>query len=157
MKKGQKISDGTHDIHFQINNEEYFKLLKMTKNNGLTRTQVLRNLISNKEITLISSEDVRNCYTALTRIGNNINQISAKYNAMGFLDIKGLQKQLSDVSDVTHTLFMLITTGQLGKGSETVDWKQQVSKILNDSENLIDFLANFYQKSCDFYKNRPDS
>ena len=152
MKKGQRISDGEHRIEFKCNNDEYYKLHQLTQNNGVTRTQILRNLINNKKEPLMSFEEVRKYYEALNKIGNNINQISAKYNTMGFLDIKGLQKQLDEVGEVNHSLFMLLMTGELGNGKETADWKKQVSKILKESKNPADFLAIFWQKSSNFYK-----
>ena len=151
MIKMQNSTVGTHQIHFFCNTQEFLKLTQMSKNTGFTKTKILRNLINNAETPLIAQADIRECYTQFHKIGVNINQIAARYNSSGFLDLKGLTPQLEELGEVTANLFDLITTAKLS-GEETENWKEEIGNILDKSKDPSDFLSKFWQNAHRFCK-----
>lgn len=151
MGKTQNTNNSEHQIHFRCSTEEYLKLVRMTKSTGFTQKTILRNLINKAEIPMIATADIRECYTQLHKIGVNINQIAAKYNSSGFLDLQGLTPQLAELNEVTSNLFNLITSAKLN-GEKREDWKEKIGEILEKSKDPSDFLSKFWKYSHRFYK-----
>ena len=151
MRKTSNSNTCQQQVHFRCSTDEYLKLVQMSKNTGLTQKTILRNLINNAETPLIAQADIRECYTQFHKIGVNINQIAARYNSSGFLDLKGLTPQLEELNEVTANLFDLITSAKLS-GEKTENWKEEIGNILDKSKDPSDFLSKFWQNAHRFCK-----
>ena len=85
-----------YKICLRLSEEEKNQLQQKAKLCGLSKTALLRRMISGQEIRARPSEEIRLLRTEIHHIGNNINQIARSVNA-------GIAKP----ADAKHGLYML--------------------------------------------------
>ena len=68
-------------MHCVLKKIEYEKLKKDAQTCGLSRSAYLRRLILKQKIKSRPPEELKQLYTEINRIGNNINQIARSVNA----------------------------------------------------------------------------
>lgn len=73
--------DTVLELCLRLNSIEAQKLCADAKKCGLSRTAYLRRLILHTPVKARPSEDIRDLYREINRIGNNINQIARSVNA----------------------------------------------------------------------------
>lgn len=67
-------------IELYLNEKEFEKLKQVEDKSGLTRQQLLRNLILNVKIKEQPTAEIATVRRALSAIGNNVNQIARVVN-----------------------------------------------------------------------------
>ena len=74
------------EIHLHLSDEEYIYLRQQSEKTGLSRQSYLLALLKKTPIKEQPSADFLAILKALEKIGDNINQIAAKANTLGFID-----------------------------------------------------------------------
>jgi len=75
-----------YEIHLRLSDKEYEHLRIQARKCGITRQAYLLSLLKNTQIKEQPSADFLAILKALEKIGDNINQIAAKANTLGYVD-----------------------------------------------------------------------
>ena len=94
----------TRNIHVgtRLNEAEHKKLTELCQRTGLGTTRLLRKLIVDQELPTGPSRDLRAVLRAIDRVGNNMNQLAHRANAVGLIDraewdrVKALHRELRE-------------------------------------------------------------
>ena len=94
----------TRNIHVgtRLNEAEHKKLMELCQRTGLGSTRLLRQLITETEIKAPPTPELRELIRAVDYIGNNLNQLAHRANAVGLIDqaewdrVKALHWQLRE-------------------------------------------------------------
>ena len=94
----------TRNIHVgtRLNEAEHKKLQELCQKTGLGSTRLLRQLITETEIKAPPTPELRELLRAVDRIGNNLNQLAHRANAIGLIDraewdrVKALHRELRE-------------------------------------------------------------
>ena len=88
MRKNQ------YNLHIRLDEDERAALEKGLQASGLPLSAYLRRLILGESIQAAPSEELRRLRTEIHQIGNNINQLAIKANALGFVDSQMLKNEV---------------------------------------------------------------
>ena len=86
----------------RLNEAENKKLMDLCRRTGLGTTRLLRKLITEAELQAKPTPELREALRAMDRIGNNLNQLAHRANAIGLIDqaewdrAKALQRELRE-------------------------------------------------------------
>ena len=94
----------TRNIHVgtRLNEAEHKKLMELCQRTGLGSTRLLRQLITEAELKAKPTPELRELLRAMDRIGNNLNQLAHRANAVGLIDqvewdrVKALHRELRE-------------------------------------------------------------
>ena len=94
----------TRNIHVgtRLNEAEHKKLMELCQRTGLGTTRLLRQLITETEIKAPPTPELRELIRAVDYIGNNLNQLAHRANAVGLIDraewdrVKALHRELRE-------------------------------------------------------------
>ena len=95
--RARNIHDGT-----RLNEAEHKKLMELCQRTGLGSTRLLRQLITEAELKAKPTPELRELLRAMDRIGNNLNQLAHRANAVGLIDqaewdrVKALHRELRE-------------------------------------------------------------
>lgn len=81
-------------ILFRLDRKESQELDKLVRKSGLTREVLLRSMISGYKLHEKPDEEFYKVMRELSAIGNRVNQLAAKANALGFVDAPLLQQEV---------------------------------------------------------------
>lgn len=84
----------TVDILLRLSEEEAAYLDRMVERTGRTRSAFLREVILNYQLCEKPDPEFYRAMRELSRFGNNLNQLTAKANTLGFVDVPALQKEI---------------------------------------------------------------
>ena len=70
----------------RLNEAEHKKLMELCRRTGLGSTRLLRKLITDTELKAKPTPELREVLRAVDRIGNNLNQLAHRANAVGLID-----------------------------------------------------------------------
>ena len=70
----------------RLNEAEHKKLMDLCRRTGLGTTRLLRQLITDTELKAKPTPELREVLRAVDRIGNNLNQLAHRANAVGLID-----------------------------------------------------------------------
>ena len=87
------MNEEPYKICLRLNADEAQKLITNAKACGLTRTAYLRRLLNGYDLKPRPSAELEALRTEIHQIGNNINQLAAKANALGFIDTPMLKNE----------------------------------------------------------------
>ena len=98
------MENRTRNIHVgtRLNEAEHKKLMDLCDSTGLGTTRLLRKLIVDQELPTGPSRDLRAVLRAIDRVGNNMNQLAHRANAVGLIDraewdrVKALHRELRE-------------------------------------------------------------
>ena len=82
--------------------EEHKKLMDLCQRTGLGTTRLLRKLVTDTELKAKPTPELREVLRAVDRIGNNLNQLAHRANAVGLIDraewdrVKALHRELRE-------------------------------------------------------------
>ena len=96
------MKENTYKICLRLTPQERAKLEADAKRCGLTKSALLRRMISGLEVKARPSQELRELRTEIHRIGNNINQIARSVNA-----------GIATAEDARQALFLLRQVYQL--------------------------------------------
>lgn len=83
---------------------EFQNLNIMVSGTGMSREQVLRNLINGLEVRQAPPVEFGEILSELRRIGNNVNQLTNLANKYGFVDDRELEKTTRCLEQLEQTL-----------------------------------------------------
>lgn len=89
-------------IELKLSDSEYAEIEKQAKRTGMTRTQLIRQLIMGNQIRARPPEEYLKLVRAINAIGNNINQIARVANAQKYVDreqIKHIVDYLDEIME----------------------------------------------------------
>ena len=92
----------TIHVGTRLNEAEHKKLMKLCQRTGLGTTRLLRKLITDTELKAKPTPELREVLRAVDRIGNNLNQLAHRANAVGLIDrvewdrVKTLHRELRE-------------------------------------------------------------
>lgn len=90
-------------IAFRVSEDEYAKIQALVAASGKTQQEYLLSSALNKE--LINLDGLKELMPELKRQGNNLNQISKRLNARGYIDYRHeLPDALAEVRNVWQSL-----------------------------------------------------
>lgn len=84
----------TVDILLRLDENEAAYLDRLVKQSGRSRSSFLRAVIMNYQLCEKPGLEFYRAMRELSRFGNNLNQLTAKANALGFIDTLELQKEM---------------------------------------------------------------
>lgn len=84
----------TVDILLRLDEEEAVYLDRMVERTGRTRSAFLRAVIRNYQLCEKPDPEFYRAMRELSRFGNNLNQLTAKANSLGFIDAPALRKEM---------------------------------------------------------------
>ena len=87
------VRKNQYNLHIRLDEDERAALEKGLQASGLPLSAYLRKLILGERIQAAPSEEFRRLRTEIHQIGNNINQLAAKANTLGFVDAPQLKKE----------------------------------------------------------------
>lgn len=93
-RKDKEMSKRTIEKHILMNKEEAQDLQKKAKKACLSEGGLIRLLIKGYEPKEKPDERFYDAMRELSSIGNNVNQLAIKANALGFIDAIALQKEV---------------------------------------------------------------
>ena len=96
-------------IRIWLNKKEQHILQNNSKMSGLCQSSYLRSLINGHVPRAQPGADFLTLYRELNVIGNNLNQIAAKANAIGFINAKDYNAVAKEVQDMTIKIYQAIT------------------------------------------------
>ena len=82
-----------YEICLRLSQEEKTLLENSARCCGLSKTAYLRRLILGAEVRALPSQEIKALRTEIHHIGNNINQLAIKANALGFIDTQMLKAE----------------------------------------------------------------
>jgi len=91
-------------VLFRLNRKESQKLDKLVKKSGLSREAYLRQLISGVIPRDAPPPDYHSMMRELYRIGNNLNQIAQKANAVGAVDVGRYDSAVREFRQTVQTI-----------------------------------------------------
>ena len=93
--KGGKsnLTDKDRFLSVRLTKEEREHLDQLSRQSGLSLSSTVRACISGTEIRQRQGDEIKDLYTAVNRIGNNINQIARSVNA-GIADAEDARQAL---------------------------------------------------------------
>lgn len=97
------------DFHLRLNDIEYTKLDEMSLKSKMTKSDVIRNLIIEKEIKEKPGIEFYEVMKELSKIGVNLNQIAKKANKNNLIDedyYKELAKEWQEFSRQVKSNFL---------------------------------------------------
>lgn len=97
-----------NEIHLHLSDEEDLYLRRQAKKAGLTRQAYLLALLKNIPIKEQPSADFHAILKSLDKIGDNINQIAAKANTLGFVDKVQYRKEIDKLERVIAELMRAV-------------------------------------------------
>lgn len=97
-----------NEIHLHLSDEENLYLRRQAKKAGLTRQAYLLALLKNTPIKEQPSADFHAILKSLDKIGDNINQIAAKANTLGFVDTVQYRKETENLERVIAKLMRAV-------------------------------------------------
>ena len=92
------------EIHLHLSDDEDKLLTMRSAKCGLSRQSYLLSLLKNTPIKEQPSADYLAILKALERIGDNMNQIAAKANTLGYIDKVLYQKEAENLEKVIAEL-----------------------------------------------------
>lgn len=96
------------DIHLFLNKEEFYLLNELSVKTNLSKSQVLRFLLSTSNLIEAPPIEYKVLIRELRAIGNNINQLIVIARSNGILNISELKKHLDEldlIEDKMHEAF----------------------------------------------------
>lgn len=96
------------DIHLFLNEEEFYLLNELSVKTNLSKSQVLRFLLSTSNLIEAPPIEYKVLIRELRAIGNNINQLIVIARSNGILNVLGLKKHLDEldlIEDKMHEAF----------------------------------------------------
>ena len=99
-------------IHIYLNDNELDDLTRKYNAAGLSRETFCRKVISGAEIKQGPSLEIAMLLKELNRIGTNINQIAVKANAIGFVDLNKLERELSELDNIERKIIESFAKGE---------------------------------------------
>ena len=96
------------DIHLFLNEEEFYLLNELSVKTNLSKSQVLRFLLSTSNLIEAPPIEYKVLIRELRAIGNNINQLIVISRSNGILNVSGLKKHLDEldlIEDKMHEAF----------------------------------------------------
>lgn len=101
-QQGSETRIRTHIVQVRMDDGELARLDMLADTSGATRAETLRRLTYR---TTIQAWDTDRLVTALSRIGNNLNQLARVANSTGELrDAEGLRRSLAQLADVVRDI-----------------------------------------------------
>ena len=89
----QSDSGGKHHLHIELTQRQYQLLCRQAQECGLTKRAFLVRLIEGTPVKARPAQEIRALRTEIHHIGNNINQLAAKANTLGFIDTPMLKTE----------------------------------------------------------------
>ena len=130
-------------IWIRMTEEEYNDLEEKRKRSGYPREVFLRHLIADGTVREAPSVDYPKLLLSLSRIGNNLNQITATANTIHYIDPKALEEATGDLKHILkeiHRSFLI--PDQQRVTEETASGLQhiflEVQKVLVGQEAAAD-------------------
>ena len=91
---------------FRFSPEEYNTLCNNAERCGLTHSAYLRHLINGYKPKEKPDKEFYDVLRQLSSISNNLNQLTAKANSLGFIDIPILKKMSDEISNLTEEILL---------------------------------------------------
>ena len=93
-RKGERrLTEKNRFLSVRMTEAEREHLEQLSRESGLSLSDTVRACISGTEIRQRQGDEIKNLYTAVNRIGNNINQITRSVNA-GIADAEDARQAL---------------------------------------------------------------
>ena len=82
-----------HHLHIVLTTQQYQLLCCQAKECRLTKRAYLARLIEGRPVKARPTKEIKELRTEIHHIGNNINQLAAKANTLGFIDAPMLRHE----------------------------------------------------------------
>ena len=92
------------DIHLFLNEEEFYLLNELSVKTNLSKSQVLRFLLSTSNLIEAPPIEYKVLIRELRAIGNNINQLIVIARNNGILNVSGLKKHLDELDLIENKM-----------------------------------------------------
>ena len=92
------------DIHLFLNEEEFYLLNELSVKTNLSKSQVLRFLLSTSNLIEAPPIEYKVLIRELRAIGNNINQLIVIARSNGILNVSGLKKHLDELDLIENKM-----------------------------------------------------
>lgn len=92
------------DIHLFLNEEEFYLLNELSVKTNLSKSQVLRFLLSTSNLIEAPPIEYKVLIRELRAIGNNINQLIVIARSNGILNVSGLKKHLYELDLIENKM-----------------------------------------------------
>lgn len=99
------MANKTVDRHFRFSPEDDERLTQNAKKCGVTKSAYIRLLINGYKPKELPGEDFFTAIRQLTNMSINLNQLTAKANSLGFIDVPMLHKLADDIAKLQSELF----------------------------------------------------
>ena len=92
------------EFHIRLNDIEYEKLEEMSLKSKLSRSEVIRKLILEKDIKEKPGKEFYKVMNELSKIGINLNQIATKANSTNDIDKDYYKEQVNYMKEFTEQI-----------------------------------------------------
>lgn len=92
------------DIHLFLNEEEFYLLNELSVKTNLSKSQVLRFLLSTSNLIEAPPIEYKVLIRELRAIGNKINQLIVIARSNGILNVSGLKKHLDELDLIENKM-----------------------------------------------------
>lgn len=91
--------------------EEFASVTAKAQKAGCSREEYCRRVLGGSAVQEAPSADVLELLRLMRRIGGNINQLVARANVVGFVDVPQLQKDLAELRQAQRVIVAAYTKG----------------------------------------------
>ena len=92
------------DIHLFLNEEEFYLLNELSVKTNLSKSQVLRFLLSTSNLIEAPPIEYKVLIRELRAIGNNLNPLIVIARSNGILNVSGLKKHLDELDLIENKM-----------------------------------------------------
>ena len=98
-------------IHIYLDDTELINLTRKQKATGLSREEFCRRVLQDVEVKQGPQLETAMLLRELNKIGTNINQIAAKANTIGFIDVPNLKIELEHLDNIERLIVNAFAVG----------------------------------------------
>lgn len=92
-------------MELRLSDAEYAKLLQVANSTGYSVSAVLRCMIEGYQLKPRPTEELLEFNRQMLQIGTNLNQIAARANSLGFIDVPYYRQQAEEWNELRLKLY----------------------------------------------------
>ena len=100
-----------HRVEIYFNDDELARLTEQVRKSGLSREQYCRQVLNGSEVREAPTADAFALIREVRRVGSNLDQILAKANSIGLLDVPELRRTAERINAAMLTVMDAYDTG----------------------------------------------
>ncbi len=103
------MRERNYPVQIYLSEKEYVTLCRHAEKSGFSKSGYIRFLLNGYIPKEVPKPDFFTLYRELNAIGNSLNQIAARANAIGFINARDYNAAAKEVQDMTLKIYDAVT------------------------------------------------